>query len=157
MMGRALLVVGWLATVGLLYTAVLGFRTTPETGIGTHLLVALASSLLLLFSHCWIMFYLIGTGKAVKVAVTEHDLSGRYIETTKELKNRSYPALMLAMGTVMVTFIIGGGVATLVVPAWIHTTLFLFSLVVQIRALLIEGAVLFDNEQLLAEVGDLTS
>ena len=157
MMGRALLVVGWLATGGLLYTAFLGFQTTPEDGLGRHLLVALASSLLLLFSHCWIMFYLIGTGKAVKVAVAEHDLAEQFVDTTKELKNRSYPALMLAMGAVMATFIVGGGVATVVIPAWVHTTLFFISIAVQVRALLIEGSVLFANERLLAEVGDLVS
>jgi hypothetical protein len=103
------------------------------------------------------MFYLIGTGKAIKTAVADHGLDESYVETTKDLKNRSYPALMLAMGVVMTTFIIGGGVATLVIPAWIHATLFIASMAVQIRALLIEGAVLSDNERLIAEVGTLTS
>ena len=65
-MGRALLILGWLATVGLLSAGLLGFQVTPESGVGLHLLVALFSSLMILFSHSWIMFYLIGTGKAVK-------------------------------------------------------------------------------------------
>ena len=68
-MGRALLILGWLATAGLLSTGWLGFQVTPENGVGLHLLVALFSSLLALFSHSWIMFYLIGTGKAIKTAV----------------------------------------------------------------------------------------
>ena len=52
-MGRALLILGWLATVGLLSAGLLGFQVTPESGVGLHLLVALFSSLMILFSHSW--------------------------------------------------------------------------------------------------------
>jgi len=151
-MGRALLILGWLATAGLLSTGFLGFQVTPESGVGLHLLVALFSSLLILFSHSWIMFYLIGTGKAIKTAVTEHALDAEYAVRTIEFKNRSYPWLMLAMGVVMVTFIIGGGVATRVVPPWIHSLLFGAALLVQIRSLVLEGQVLLANDGLMREV-----
>lgn len=155
MMGRALLVLGWLATLGLLATAWLGYRVGPESGVGNHLLMGLLSSLLILFSHSWIMFYLIGTGKAVKVAVDEHGLGPQLVEQTRAYKNRSYPWLMLAMGAVMGTFIIGGGVATRVVPPWIHATLFVVSILVQGRTLLLEGEVLLANERLMHEVNRL--
>ena len=151
-MGRALLILGWLATAGLLVTGFLGFQVAPETGVGAHLLTALFSSLLILFSHSWIMFYLIGTGKAVKTAVTEHDLAAEYAARTIEFKNRSYPSLMLAMGVVMTTFIIGGGVATRVIPPWIHALLFGVALAVQIRSLVLEGKVLMANDRLMREV-----
>ena len=39
-----------------------------------HLLLGLVACLLLLFSHSWVMFYLIGTGKAIKDAVNENQL-----------------------------------------------------------------------------------
>jgi len=152
MMGRALLVLGWLATVGLLATAWLGYRVGPDGGVGNHLLMGLLSSLLILFSHSWIMFYLIGTGKAVKVAVADHGLNPELVEHTREYKNQSYPWLMLAMGVVMATFIIGGGVATRVIPPWIHATLFAVSLLVQLRTLLLEGEVLLANERLMLDV-----
>ena len=107
MMGRALLVLGWLATLGLIATGILGFQVGPEVGVGTHLLLGLMSSLLLLFSHSWIMFYLIGTGKAIKTAVAENDLDESIVEMTRDFKNRSYPWLMLAMIAAMTTFILG--------------------------------------------------
>lgn len=151
-MGRALLILGWLATAGLLVTGFLGFQVAPETGVGAHLLTALFSSLMILFSHSWIMFYLIGTGKAVKTAVAEHGLGQEYAARTIEFKNRSYPALMLAMGVVMTAFIIGGGVATRVIPPWIHALLFGVALAVQIRALLLEGEVVMANDRLMREV-----
>lgn len=151
-MGRALLVVGWVATAGLVATGVLGYSVTREGGIGLHMLVGLVSALLILFSHCWIMFYLIGTGKAIKTAVADGGLESAVIERTKDFKNDSYPSLMLAMGLVMATFIIGGGVATEVIPPWIHHGLFYLTLLVQLRTLGIEYRVLRENETLMAQV-----
>ena len=154
MMGRALLIIGFMATLGLIAAAVLGYAlhgpTSPD--MPRHVLVALASCLLLLFSHCWIMFYLIGTGKAIKEAVKEHGLEPRFVEETKRFKNVSYPWLMLAMATAMATFILGGGAATGALPAWVHHALFYATVLSQGRALLLEKRVLVDNESLMAEI-----
>jgi len=154
-MGRALLILGWIATAGLVWTGFLGFQVGAPTGVGLHLLVALFSSLLVLFSHCWIMFYLIGTGKAIKTAVGEHSLDTAYSEKTVVFKNRSYPSLMLAMGTVMTVFIIGGGVATRVIPPWIHALLFGIALLAQIRSLVLEAQVILANDRLIREIDSL--
>ncbi len=151
-MGRALLMVGWVSTGGLLLTAFLGHRVGAQGAMGWHLLAALFSTLLVLFSHSWILFYLMGTGKAIKLAALEHDLHGDLAEQTREFKNRSSSWLMLAMMAVMATFIVGGGVATRVVPAWVHSSLFLATLAVQVWTLIIEGRVLADNERLMRSV-----
>ena len=154
-MGRALLIVGWLATLGLCATAVLGYLANGDAQrFGTHLMLGLISVLLLMFSHSWIMFYLIGTGKAIKEAVAEHALDNDFIERTKEFKNRSYPPLMLATGVAMATFILGGGVATSVIPRWTHQTLFFATLFCQVRALWIETSVLGDNERLMGSISN---
>jgi len=155
MMGRALLIVGWIATIGIVVTGFLGYGLGPGQSIGLHLLFALISALLLLFSHCWIMFYLIGTGKAIKEAVASASLDPDIIEKTKEYKNRSYPSLMLAMSLAMVMFILGGGVATKAIPVWVHHGLFIVTLIVQFRTLMIEGKVLVENEALMSEVDRL--
>jgi hypothetical protein len=153
MMGRALLIVGWFAAAGLVVTAVVGYLFNPgEGGIGLHLALALATSLLLLFSHCWIMFYLIGTGKAIKEAVAEYDLEAEFIERTKDFKNRSYGLLMLAMFATGVAFILGGGVYTRVIPTWIHHGLFYLALLTQVRALMVERVVLVENDRLMASI-----
>ncbi len=154
MMGRALLIVGFMATLGLAATAVLGYLLVSPVGseMSRHVLVALASCLLLLFSHCWIMFYLIGTGKAIKDAVNENRLDPDLIEQTKAYKNKSYPPLMLAMGLAMATFILGGGAATGTLPVWIHHVLFWAALAAQLRTLWIEKGVLEANERLMADI-----
>jgi 4-hydroxybenzoate polyprenyltransferase len=157
MMGRALLIVGAMATLGVVASAVLGYLLSAPTDpdMPLHVLVGLASSLLLLFSHCWIMFYLIGTGKAIKDAVRDHGLDAALAEETKRFKNASYPWLMLAMGLVMATFILGGGVATGSVPSWVHHVLFYVAVLAQGYTLWIEQRVLADNERLMADVDRL--
>ena len=160
MMGRALLIVGAMATLGLVASAVLGYRLSAPTDLHSHfmtrhILIALASSMLLLFSHCWIMFYLIGTGKAIKDAAREHGLDPAFAEETRRFKNASYPWLMLAMGLVMATFILGGGVATGSVPSWVHHVLFYIAVLTQGYALWIEQRVLGDNERLMEKVDRL--
>src|SRR5947199_6365535 len=152
MMGRALLIVGAMATLGVIAAAVVGYTLHGVTGTKLHVLIGLASSLLLLFSHCWIMFYLIGTGKAIKDAVRENALEPAIVEETKRFKNESYPWLMLAMALVMATFILGGGVATGTVPTWVHHVLFYLAVASQVYALRVEWRVLTDNERLMGDV-----
>lgn len=154
MMGRALLIVGVMGTLGLIATGVLGYflpgpGVTPE--VQRHILAALASTLLLLFSHCWILFYLIGTGKAIKDTVREYGMDPALGEETKRSR-RAYPYLLLAMGTAVATFILGGGAATGLMPSWIHHTLFYATLVFQTLALWIEKRVLDENERLMMDV-----
>lgn len=157
MMGNALLIVGWLATLCYVATGVVGYRAAGEQAGSLHVLLGLMSCLLLLFSHTWIMFYLIGTGKAIKTAVTEHGLSQEWIEKTKEFKNRSYPALTLAIGLVMIMFILGGGVERRVIPTWVHHSLFYVALFAQVRSLWIEHVVLAENRKLWNQVDDQLS
>lgn len=149
MMGRALLMVGAFATLVLIATGILGYMVVDSPTVDRHVVLGLGAGFLLLFSHSWIMFYLIGTGKVIKEAVAEHDLPQEWIEKTKEFKNRSYGWLMIAMGLAMATFILGGGVETQVLPKWIHWGLFYLTVAAQLKALYLEFVVLTENEQLM--------
>lgn len=155
MMGRALLVVGWCGTTAFAATAVMGYGIDSMESMGRHMLVALVACFLLLFSHSWILFFLIGTGKAVKDTVGRAGLAGDFVERTRTFKMRSNPPLMLAMLLAMATFIVGGGVQTRVVPTWVHHALFFVTLAVQLWALAVEHRVIAANEKLLREVDAL--
>lgn len=153
MMSRALLIVGFLATLGFAATGVLGYRLSGDgETFQLHLLLGLVSCLLLLFSHCWIMFFLIGTGKAIKEAVAENGFEGEIVEATKRFKNQSFGAMLLAMGLAMAAFIVGGGVYTGAVPAVVHHALYYLALVAQVWALARETKVLAANDRLMAEL-----
>lgn len=154
-MGRALLVIGWCGTAAFVATAVLGYRADSMESMGRHMLLALVACFLLLFSHCWILFFLIGTGKAVKEAVARAGLSSELVERTKRFKMESNPPMMLAMLLVMATFIVGGGVQTQVVPTWIHHGLFIVTLAAQLWTLAVEHRVVAANARLLREVDGL--
>ena len=150
-MDRALLMVGWMATLTYVATGAVGYLYGGSAGGGLHVLLALVASLLLLFSHSWIMFYLIGTGKAIKEAVAAHGLPGDWVERTKDFKNQCYPMMMLAMGLVMATFILGGGVERRVLPSWVHHALVYLALLAQIAALRREHQALAGNRRLMEE------
>jgi len=158
MMGRALLVVGAVATLGLVAAAVLGYLVAggghPEL-FRFHLLVALAAALLLLFSHCWILFYLIGTGKAIREAVAEYRLDPNLVAETRRFKQLSSGPLTFAMLVAMALFVVGGGVYTGAVPVWVHHTLFWAALVTQAFAMRREARVLAANERLMASINRL--
>lgn len=141
--------VGAFATLAFVATGVFGYMVGDTRSADQHVILGIGASVLLLFSHCWIMFYLIGTGTVLKEAVAEHGLPKEWIEKTKEFKNRSYPWLMAAMGLAMATFILGGGVETQVLPKWVHWGLFYLAVAAQLRALYLEFLVLLENERIM--------
>ena len=150
-MDRALLTVGWIATLTFLAAGYVGYTQGGSSGGDLHVLLALIASLLVLFSHSWIMFYLIGTGKAIKEAVADHALPEAWIERTKDFKNDCYPAMMLAMAMVMAAFILGGGVERRVLPTWVHHSLVYLALLAQLWALRRETLALRDNRDLMRQ------
>lgn len=152
MMGRALLMIGWLAAGGLLIAGFDGYRVDGSEGLSRHVLLALLASLLLLFSHCWILFYLIGTGKVIKGAVAEHGLDPEMLDQIREFKNQTSPWLLLAMILAIVTFVLGGAVVTKSVPAWLHQVLFFVTVTVQVFTLRRETRVLIANERLISDI-----
>lgn len=156
MMGRALLILGWLATMAVIATGVMGYLLGGAlTRLTPHVLTGLVASLLLLFAHSWVMFYLIGTGKAIKDAVRENGLDPELAERTKPFKSRSYPWLMIAMGLIIATFVAGGAYVAGAAPSWIHEVLFYVTCVVQVWTLLLEGRVLMANERLMNEINEI--
>ena len=152
MMGRALLTIGWLATLGFAAAGAVGYRAGADQTFQLHLLLALVSCLLLLFSHCWILFYLIGTGKAIKDAVSENRLEAEIVAATRRFKQRSSGWVTLAMLLAMATFVVGGGVYAHQVPVWIHHALFYVTAAVQVWTLRREHQVLAANDRLMADL-----
>ncbi|MDQ3282165.1 MAG: hypothetical protein M3Q69_12215 [Acidobacteriota bacterium] len=146
-MAQALLVSTLLTIAGLIATMVMGFRATPAH-VATHILVALVTVVIGLFSQSMTMFFFIGTGKELK---EKSDQDRDVVERTKAFKSRVFPAAMWAMTAIMVTFITGGGVGLGKTPVWLHDTLsavtiFMFARAywIQIRAMS-ENAVLMER------------
>jgi hypothetical protein len=154
MMGRSLLILGALATAGMAVAAVLGYGLDGPTdpAVSGHLLASLASTLMLVFSHSWILLYLLGTGRAVRDAVKEFQLEPEVIAASRALRRRSIPWLLLAALLAMATFLLGIAGVPGLVPLWVHHALFFATLAVQVLALWIEGRALSANEKLLTDI-----
>ncbi|HEY0514952.1 MAG TPA: hypothetical protein VGH73_23860 [Thermoanaerobaculia bacterium] len=154
MMGRSLLVVGVLGTAGVAVAGALGYRlsSAADPGMPNHVIAALAASLPVLFSHVWILLYLLATGRVIGSAVREGGLDPALLAESRRLRRVCYSWLLLAAGLVMALFLLGGAVAANTARPWTHHALFWAALAAQGIALWAEWRGLAANERLLGEV-----
>jgi hypothetical protein len=132
-----LLISTLLTIAGLVATSIAGFMATP-TRAAQHILFALMTVVLGLFSQSMTLFFFIGTGKQLKDKVkdTVHDADVR--RATRALTMKVSPAATYAMFVIMITFITGGGVGSGRTPRWLHDVLTVASIVMYARAYWIE-------------------
>jgi hypothetical protein len=154
MMGRSLLIVGALGTIAVVVAAGLGYglSSPADAGMPTHIIAALAASLLVMFSHSWIFLYLLGTGRMIRDAVREGGLDPALLAESRRLRRVCYTGLLAAAALVMATFLVGGAVAGKGVTPWVHHLLAWVAVAVQGLALWIEWRTLAANERLLGDV-----
>jgi hypothetical protein len=132
-MAQFLLITTLLTIAGLLATIVMGFLASPVHA-AQHILAALLTVLIGLFSQSMTMFFFIGTGKQLKDHVKGTADEAPVRQRIRQLKNQVFPIAMYATLVLMVTFIIGGGVATGRTPRWLHLVSALASLLMFGRA-----------------------
>jgi hypothetical protein len=144
-MAQALLITTLLTIGGLIATVVMGLRATPER-VADHIMVALVTVVIGLFSQSMTMFFFIGSGKELK---EKSDGDAGVVRSTRHFKTRVFPAAMWAMASIMVAFIMGGGVATGRTPLWLHDALAALSVVLFARAYWVEIQAMNENATLM--------
>ena len=144
-MAQALLITTLLTIGGLIATIVMGLRS-DAAHVATHILTALGTVVIGLFSQSMTMFFFIGSGKELK---EKSGGDGEVVRKTREFKSRVFPAAMWAMAAIMVAFIMGGGVATRRTPLWLHDTLAALSILAFARAYWIEIHAMNENATLM--------
>jgi hypothetical protein len=144
-MAQALLISTLLTIAGLIVTVILGFQATPARQ-ADHMIAAIATVVIGLFSQSMTMFFFIGTGKELKDA-SQQDPD--VVQSTKAFKNRVFPAAMWAMAAIMVTFITGGGVGQGKTPIWLHDALTVLSVLMYARAYVIDIRAMNENATLM--------
>jgi hypothetical protein len=140
-----LLITTLLTIAGIIGTAIVGLTADSGAETAYHITAALATVVLGLFSQSMTMFFFIGTGKEIKEKTRESDVIGR----TREFKSRVFPAALYAMLTIMVTFILGGGVHTGKLPVWTHQILAAASILMYARAYWVELRAMNENADLM--------
>jgi hypothetical protein len=144
-MAQALLISTLITIAGLIVTIVAGFRATPAH-VADHIIVALVTVVVGLFSQSMTMFFFIGTGKELKEK-SEQDAT--VVQRTKAFKSQVFPAAMWAMTAIMVTFITGGGVGSGKTPVWVHDVLAAISIILFARAYWIQIRAMNENAALM--------
>ena len=144
-MAQFLLITTLLSIAGLIATSIMGFMATPGH-VATHILVALITSILGLFSQSMTMFFFIGTGKEIKEKSNENPDA---VRKTRAFKSQVFPAAMYAIGALMVTFIMGGGVGSGKTPRWLHDALATVTLVLYGRAYYVQLRAMDENAKLM--------
>jgi hypothetical protein len=147
-MAQFLLLTTLLSIAGLLATMVAGYLASPGH-VAQHILFALVTVVVGLFSQSMTMFFFIGTGKELKEKVKGGADEGVVVQQTKAFKSRVFPAAMYAIAVLMITFIMGGGVATGKTPRWLHQTLAVVSVVMLGRAYWIQLRAMDENARLM--------
>ena len=148
-MAQALLTGVFLGLTGLVTTAVFGLRGTD---ISRHISYGIFSTLITLFAHSMMMFYLIGKGKSVKDAMAEHSVTGDYYRRIVAARKPVFSIGTVAMTVTMVTAIIGASVDTGVLPPMVHATIAYGAIVLNVAAAKIEIAALAASSRIVDEV-----
>lgn len=144
-MAQFLLITTLLSIAGLLGTIGVGFTAGPGHA-ARHILVALGTVVVGLFSQSMTMFFFIGTGKEIKEASQQN---AEVVERTKQFKKQVFPTAMYAMAVLMVTFIMGGGVASGKTPRWLHLGMAIASIAMYGRAYWVQLRAMMENAELM--------
>ncbi len=137
---------------GLAATAFLGLRGLD---ISRHISFGIFSTMVTLLAHSMMMFYLIGKGKAVKDAMTEHQIAGDFFRRIAAARKPVFSIGTLAMAVTMVTAILGASVDTGVLPPIVHGTIAYGAIACNLAALKIELSALAESRRVVDEVNRL--
>jgi hypothetical protein len=150
-MAAALLTLTGLSIGGLSLSLLLALLIVGDDK-GSHVLIAVFSTMLNLLAHSMMMFYLIGKTKAVREAAAEGALDGDYAGRVARLRGPVFSRATLAMAVTMTAGIIGAPVDVRVMPSWPHAALAIAAVLLQFRAFAAEIAALTGSARVVNEV-----
>ena len=148
-MAQGLLTGVFLALAGLVTTTVFGLRATD---VSRHISFGIFSTLLTLFAHSMMMFYLIGKGKAVKDAMAEHSVTGDYYRRIAAARKPVFSIATLAMAATMITAIMGASVDTGMMPPMVHAMIAYGAIACNLAAVKVEISAIVESTQIVDEV-----
>lgn len=126
-----------------------------EALFAPHLFLSIAATLLACFVHSLAMFYFIGTGRDIKEGCRSlpAEQAAAFVGRTRAFKARVFPAATYSTGLLMAAAILGGGVHTGALPAWVHWGLAGAGFAWSLQAFRLEVRAMAENRALIDEVG----
>jgi len=148
-LAQALITAVLLGFAGLVATTVFGLLGADVT---RHISFGIFATLITLLAHSMMMFYLIGKGKAVKDAMSEHSVTGDYYRRIAAARKPVFSIGTFAMAVTMLTAILGASVDTGVLPPIVHGTIAYGAIACNLAALKIELNALTASSRIVDEV-----
>jgi hypothetical protein len=155
---------GWAIASALMLAATLasGFLTPTAIPREWHVLAGYVVTVSTLFSHTISILYFLTTGSAVRTAARQQAEQGNRSlvplwEQTKKFKGTLFPILMLGMGAIMAGAIMGAGFLTGALPGWIHLSLELGAVPLNVFAILRTVSLIEQNIALISAAEALLS
>lgn len=118
----------------------------------SHAAFGFVAAILYLFTEVLVMFFFVGTGVSIKEYVQENNANSQFHRRSIEIKRKLYPPTLFNVLLIMTTFIIGGGVDTNVIPAWIHGLLFYVALIHFFKMITVQHACFRENTEIVLEM-----
>jgi hypothetical protein len=148
-LAQALITGVFLALAGLVTTTVFGLRGAD---VSRHISFGIFSTLVTLFAHSMMMFYLIGKGKAVKDAMAEHSVTGDFYRRIAAARKPVFSIATLAIAATMITAIMGASVDTGMLPPMVHAMIAYGAIACNLAAVRVEISALIESTQIVDEV-----
>lgn len=144
----------FLSSVGLLgFITYEGYRTAAGAlPAAVHIRFALFGIVVVLFTQTMTLFYFVGTGSRIRKVVQQYRLEVAFVERTRRFKARLFPWLTFTPLATMTAFILGGGAHTRVLPAWIHGSLAIVALAMNLITAVLAVLCISDNIVLIEEI-----
>ena len=121
-----------------------------------HILIALYSSIIYMFTETLILFYFIITGIKIKEIIKKNNLDIiRYYKPILDMKMKLFPHIMLNMIIIGTTFIIGGAVHNNIISPNMHSLGFLVGIIHYSWLIILQHRCFIRNTELVILVYDL--
>ena len=140
MMGLVLRLLHAVSALLMIGNVVLGYAAAyGYIGLERHIPYGFLSALVIVFAHAMTLFYFMGIGSSMREAITGRaDLTALVSEGAAS--RRRLPLLLgLALVTLMAAVILGGGSHTQRLPFWIHHSMAMAALVINLIANQVSG------------------
>jgi hypothetical protein len=151
-----MLLVAMIATIGAGFWSMLlpGLPSQKDTYIA-HFALGLSTAIGILFVHCIIFIYFLGTGRWVKEVTLAYEMPDEpNHKLTRELKRKAFPPALFAMLIGIATAAAGAGAQLQAWPWYVHMSLGFATVLVNLWAFRVEYGCVATNAGVIRAVMD---